>query len=196
MILHAITADLETAVWAAANGASVVQLRLKGVDTARRVRTGREVLEALGERRAAVMVVMNDDVEAAVTLGIPVHLGQGDPGVERARSAGIGFGRSAASVDEARQAEAEGAMYIGAGAVWETPSKTDAGPAIGLEGLAAICSSVGIPVVAIGGIDSGNAPACIAAGASGVAVIRAVSELPRLRAALDATASGALEESR
>jgi thiamine monophosphate synthase len=49
---------------------------------------------------------------------------------------------------------------------------------------------VRIPVVAIGGIDSGNAGACIRAGAAGVAVIRAVSELRRVRAAVDAARVG------
>jgi thiamine monophosphate synthase len=69
--------------------------------------------------------------------------------------------------------------------VWATPSKADAGPAIGLDGLAAICAEVSIPVIAIGGVDAGNATWCVAAGAGGVAVIRAVVELPRLRAVLD-----------
>jgi thiamine-phosphate pyrophosphorylase len=129
---------------------------------------------------------MNDDVAAAAELGCAVHLGQGDRGVEAARRAGIAFGRSTGSVEEARRAEAEGALYVGAGAVWETPSKADAGPAIGLDGLGAICRAVRLPVIAIGGVDSTNTASCIAAGAAGVAVIRAVTELPLLRAVLDA----------
>ena len=183
MILHAIVADAGTAAWAARNGASVVQLRLKDVPTAQRVRVGRQVIAEVGE---LAMIVLNDDLEAAQALGVAVHLGQDDPGVERARRAGIPFGRSAGSPNQARTAEAEGALYIGAGPVWETPSKADAGPAIGLDGLSAICRAVGTPVVAIGGVDLTNAAACIAAGAAGVAVIRAVTELPHLRAALDA----------
>jgi thiamine-phosphate diphosphorylase len=183
VILHAIVADAGTAAWAARNGASVVQLRLKDVPTAQRVRVGRQVIAEVGE---LAMIVLNDDLEAAQALGVAVHLGQDDPGVERARRAGIPFGRSAGSPNQARTAEAEGALYIGAGPVWETPSKADAGPAIGLDGLSAICRAVGTPVVAIGGVDLTNAAACIAAGAAGVAVIRAVTELPRLRAALDA----------
>ena len=162
----------------------MVQLRLKDVDTAERVRAGGEVLAGLGD---PAMIVINDDVEAAARLGVSVHLGQEDPGVERARRMGVGFGRSASSVDEARRAEAEGAFYVGAGAVWETPSKSDAGPAIGLAGLAAICRSVDLPVIAVGGIDTSNAAACIEAGASGVAVIRAVRELPMLRTVLEST---------
>ncbi len=187
MILHAIVADAATAGWAARNGASVVQLRLKDVPTAERVRVGREVIAAVG---VMDMIVLNDDVAAAETLGVTVHLGQGDAGVERAIRAGIGFGRSAGTPEEAQRAEAEGALYVGAGAVWATPSKADAGPAIGLDGLRAICRAVSIPVVAIGGVDAGNAADCIAAGARGVAVIRAVTELPRLRALLEIAVAG------
>jgi thiamine-phosphate pyrophosphorylase len=86
-----------------------------------------------------------------------------------------------ATADQAVEAEAEGALYVGAGPIWTTPSKPDAGPAIGLEGLAAVCAAVAIPVVAIGGVDAGNAAACIGAGATGVAVVRAVNDLARLR---------------
>jgi thiamine-phosphate pyrophosphorylase len=182
VILHAIVSDAATAGWAARNGASVVQLRLKEVSTEERVRVGREVIATVGD---LAMFVMNDDVDAAETLSVTVHLGQGDAGAERAGRAGIRFGRSAGTPEEARRAEAEGAFYIGAGAVWATPSKTDAGPAIGLDGLRAICEAVSIPVVAIGGVDLTNAAACIATGARGVAVIRAVTELARLRALLE-----------
>ncbi len=188
MILHALVADAGSAAWAARNGATVVQLRLKGVSTAERVRVGRQAIAGVG---GLALIVLNDDLEAAQALGVAVHLGLDDPGVEIARRAGIPFGRSAGSREEARAAEAEGALYIGAGPVWATPSKPDAGPAIGLDGLGAICHAVGIPVVAIGGVDLTNAAACIAAGAAGVAAIRAVAELPRLRAALDAALEAA-----
>jgi thiamine monophosphate synthase len=68
--------------------------------------------------------------------------------------------------------------------VWATPSKDDADPPIGLEGLRRICCSVDLPVVAIGGVDASNAAACIEAGAAGVAVIRAATD-PALRRAVD-----------
>jgi thiamine-phosphate pyrophosphorylase len=83
-------------------------------------------------------------------------------------------------------AEFSGATYVGAGPIWETPSKPDAAAAIGLDGLRDVCLSVSIPVVAIGGIDSSNAADCIRAGAAGVAVIRAVAEIESLREAVDA----------
>jgi thiamine-phosphate pyrophosphorylase len=68
--------------------------------------------------------------------------------------------------------------------VWATPSKADADPPIGLEGLREICSAVELPVVAIGGVDASNAGTCIDAGAAGVAVIRAATD-PALRKAVD-----------
>jgi thiamine-phosphate pyrophosphorylase len=70
--------------------------------------------------------------------------------------------------------------------VWETPSKPDADPAIGLDGLREICAAITIPVVAIGGIDPVNAGECIRAGAAGVAVIRSARAAAELRASIDA----------
>lgn len=96
------------------------------------------------------------------------------------------LGLSAASVREAAVAEYRGASYIGAGPIWPTPSKADADPPFGLDGLALICASVSIPVVAIGGVDATNARACVEAGAAGVAVIRAARDVRALLEAMDA----------
>jgi thiamine-phosphate pyrophosphorylase len=182
--VHALVEDAETARRAVADGATVVQLRLKEAATADLVALGRELLD-LSVVDVGHLVV-NDDVDAALELGCGVHLGQGDPGAERAIAAGIPLGVSARTRREAAVAEYSGATYIGAGPVWATPSKPDADPPIGLEGLREVCLAVTIPVVAIGGIDASTAADCIRAGASGVAVIRAVSELRNLRAAVDA----------
>jgi thiamine-phosphate pyrophosphorylase len=178
--LHAIVEDLVTARAAVEGGATVVQLRRKEASTDELVEAG----AGFGELRATFVV--NDDVEAAVRLGADgVHLGREDAGAERAVAAGLLLGTSAAGVDEARAGEAQGAGYIGAGPVWATPSKPDADPAIGLEGLAEICRAVSVSVVAIGGIDASNAADCIRAGAAGVAVIRAATDAAHLRAAID-----------
>ncbi|HEY8844627.1 MAG TPA: thiamine phosphate synthase, partial [Gaiellaceae bacterium] len=75
---------------------------------------------------------------------------------------------------------------VGAGPVWATPTKPDTDPPIGLEGLAEICRAVSVPVIAIGGVDSSNAAACIQAGAAGVAVVRAATDAAAVRAAIDA----------
>ena len=181
MRLHAIVEELSAARAAVEGGATVVQLRRKGASSDELVEAGR----GFGDLEATFVV--NDDVEAALRLGADgVHLGRGDGGAERALAAGLLLGSSAASVEEARAGETAGAAYLGAGPVWATPSKPDADPAIGLEGLAEICRAVSIPVVAIGGVDASNAADCIRAGAAGVAVIRAARNAKALRAALDA----------
>ena len=175
MILHALVDDLDTARRAIDAGATVVQLRVKG-STEEIVERGR------GFRRLGVTFVVNDDVDAATALGADgVHLGQADDGAERAWEAGLLLGRSATSLAEAMATDAD---YLGVGPVWETPSKPDAAPPIGLAVLAEICAAVDVPVVAIGGIDAGNAASCIHAGAAGVAVVRAAID-PAVRQAVD-----------
>jgi thiamine-phosphate pyrophosphorylase len=170
--LHAVVDDLEVARAAVQGGASVLQLRIKGSDTDELVERGGAFRELATEGGATFVV--NDDVEAAWLLRADgVHLGRSDAGSERALQLGLTLGRSAATAEEARHVEAGGAHYIGAGPVWATPSKPDADPPIGLGGLSAIAAEVSIPVVAIGGIDETNAADCIAAGAAGVAVVRA-----------------------
>ena len=181
MRLHAIVEDLAAARAAVEGGATVVQLRRKGASTDELVEAGQ------GFAGLDALFVVNDDVEAALRLGANgVHLGREDDGAERAVAAGLLLGTSAASVAEALDGERQGAAYIGAGPVWATPSKPDADPPIGLDGLAEICRAVSIPVVAIGGVDASNAGDCIRAGAAGVAVIRAAAEARELRAAVDA----------
>jgi thiamine-phosphate pyrophosphorylase len=184
VILHALVEDAETAGRAAEGGATVIQLRLKGAATDEVVERGREIVAL--SREAGVTFLVDDDVDAALALGADgVHLGRGDEGAERALAAGLLVGLSAATVREAAVNEFRGAAYIGAGPVWATPSKPDADPPIGLDGLQLICAQLSVPVVAIGGVDASNAGACIGAGASGVAVIRAVAEIRELRTALD-----------
>jgi thiamine-phosphate pyrophosphorylase len=185
--LHAIVDDLETARIAAEGGATVLQLRLKGSPTDEVSERGRP-FRALAAHHGLTFVV-NDDVDAALRLGADgVHLGRDDEGAERALDEGLILGLSASDVGEAIAAERAGAAYIGAGPVWQTPSKPDAAAPIGLDGLAAVCAAVRVSVVAIGGIDASNAAACISAGAAGVAVIRAAAAARALREAIDAAA--------
>jgi thiamine-phosphate pyrophosphorylase len=181
--LHAIVDDLETAQIAVEGGASVIQLRLKGATTEEVIERG-EPFRLLCVANEVTFVV-NDDVQAALALlADGVHLGRDDEGSELAVEAGMLLGRSAASPEEAKEAEFAGAGYIGAGPVFPTPSKPDADPPIGLEGLRAISDAVSIPVIAIGGIDPTNARDCIDAGAFGVAVIRAARQAAELSARL------------
>jgi thiamine-phosphate pyrophosphorylase len=181
MRLHALVSDPATARLAVDEGATVVQLRLKGATSRER----REMAVVL--RPFCPTLVVNDDVEAALASGADaVHLGQEDTGHERARAAGLRVGMSARTVDGVRAAERMGAWYIGAGPVWATPTKPSAGEPIGLGGLATLCGATTVPIIAIGGIDASNAGACIAAGAAGIAVVRAVSDARAILAAVDA----------
>jgi thiamine-phosphate pyrophosphorylase len=173
--VHALVSDLEAAQRAVAAGATVVQLRVKAP-------TEEVVGRGQGFTHLGVTFVVNDDVDAAIRLDADgVHLGQADEGAERARAHGLLLGRSVTSVEQAVSADAD---YLGAGPVWATPSKPDADPPIGLDGLRRICCAVEVPVVAIGGVDASNAAACIEAGAAGVAVIRAATD-PSLGKAVD-----------
>jgi len=182
--LHVLVDDLETARLAVEGGATVVQWRVKNAPRIDVVERGRATRSLCA--RHGVPFVVNDDVEAALMLGADgVHLGRDDEGAGTAKEHGLMLGLSAATTAEARGADGR-ADYIGAGPVWATPSKPDADPPIGLDGLRELCDAVSTPVVAIGGIDASNAADCIRAGAAGVAVIRAARDAAALRAAVDA----------
>jgi thiamine-phosphate pyrophosphorylase len=179
MRLHAIVTDHSAAVRAIEGGATVIQLRLKGASTKDVIETGRPFVDL------PATFVVNDDVDAALTLGADgVHLGRDDRGAKRAVENGLLLGTSASSVEEARAGEQVGAAYVGAGPVWATPSKPDADPPIALAGLREICEAVSIPVIAIGGVDATNAADCISAGAAGVAVVRAAADARAVSEAL------------
>ena len=184
MKLHAIVENLETARVAMAGGATVIQVRLKERPRRELVALAAEVCELCQPQ--GLSVVVNDDVEAAHEVGADyVHVGQADL-ARLGAPPKMPFGLSAATVEEGRLAEQLGATYVGAGPIWGTPSKADADPPIGLDGLTALRRAISPFIVAIGGIDSSNAADCIRAGANGVAVIRAVAEIEALRAAIDA----------
>lgn len=87
------------------------------------------------------------------------------------------IGVSVKTVEQARCAEAEGADYVGAGAVFETSTKSDSS-VIGLSTLRKIVENISIPVVAIGGISLENTSAVIDSGADGVAVVSAIFNAP------------------
>ena len=161
-------------------GVSVLQYRAK--DKGRKV-----CLEEGGAlqqlcRKSGVTFIVNDDVNLAVALEADgVHLGQDDGSVEAAREL-LGpariIGKSTHTLDEALQAEQDGADYIGFGAMYPTESKNVTRIA-GTVGLAEIRDRVNLPVVAIGGITTSNACRVIDAGADALAVISSVLSSPR-----------------
>lgn len=169
--------DLVDVVRAALRGGTpAIQLRAKGESTRGMVELGRRLRAETAA--AGALLFVNDRVDVALVIDADgAHLGDDDLPLEAARAiapSGFLLGRSVDTPDEARVAERQGADYVGAGPVQATPSKLDAAPAIGIRGIQSISDATSLPVVAIGGIDAGNAAEVARAGAAGVAVIRAV----------------------
>jgi thiamine-phosphate pyrophosphorylase len=136
----------------------------------RRALLGR--LVALGRRLGAV-VTIHEDIDAAVAADADgVHLPSGG-NVEAARSRLPKrlIGASAHSAGEASRLLRTGADYVTVSPIFVSASKPEYGPALGLDGLARIVAEASGPVVALGGITDGNAATCLAAGATGIAVM-------------------------
>ena len=131
-------------------------------------------------RETSARVLVNDRLDVALAANAAgVHLGENSLPVEvvtewRRSSGRLDFliGVSCHSLESARAAERGGADYIFFGPVFATPSKAAFGAPQGTERLREVCASVGIPVLAIGGVNVENVRECIAAGASGIAAIR------------------------
>jgi thiamine-phosphate pyrophosphorylase len=157
-------------------GVTMVQYRRKQAATLRMVEEASALCRLC--RDAGVPFIVNDRIDVALAVDADgVHVGQDDmPAALARRLAGTGMilGVSAGGTEEAVRAEADGADYIGASPVFATPTKPDAPPPLGIEGLRGICRAVKIPVVAIGGMNAGNAAAMREAGAAGVAVVSAI----------------------
>lgn len=127
--------------------------------------------------RYNVLFVVNDDVEAAKKADADgVHIGQSDMDYEKARKL-LGpdkiIGMTAKTVEQAKQAEALGADYIGVGAVFHTDTKSDAKD-MSRSTLLAVTDAVSLPVAAIGGINYDNADRLKNTGVSGIAVVSAI----------------------
>jgi len=152
-------------------GVDLVQLREKTLDD-------RELLPVLEEaraitRRLGLPLVVNDRPDLAVLVGADyVHVGQDDMPTEAARRFGIPVGLSTHSRDELDAAEAD---YVGVGPVYATPTK-EGRPAVGLELVRYAAEHARVPWFAIGGIDAGNLADVVAAGATRIAVVRAIGD--------------------
>ncbi|GHV82800.1 thiamine-phosphate synthase [Spirochaetia bacterium] len=168
-----------------AGGVTMIQLREKNASTREFYKIALSVQKITLQKK--IPLVINDRLDIALAVGADgLHIGQSDMPVDAARHlAGkkMFIGVSASTAVEAAAAEKGGADYIGAGPVFPTGSKSDAGTAIGLDGLKAICAAVRIPVAAIGGINAENAAEIIKQGAYGAAVISAILSQPDIHAA-------------
>lgn len=167
-------------------GATLIQLREKnlGYDDFKS-----EALEIQALcREHNIPFIVNDNVELACEIDADgVHVGQSDMNAVNVRKmTGTGkiLGVSVRTAEEAILAERQGADYLGAGAVFHTGSKDDAVD-ITHEALKEICSSVKIPVVAIGGINAGNIHELEGSGIDGIAVISAIFASDNIRKAAE-----------
>lgn len=162
-------------------GARAIQLREKGASAREFLARGRALRELTRAHDALLFV--NDRFDLALAVEADgVHLGPHDLPVEVVRKVapeGFLIGHSTDRVEVAREAVEAGADYIGCGTVLPTPTKKDAGDAIGIDGLERVAREVTVPVVGIGGITPLVArDIAERSGAAGVAVIGAVMAAP------------------
>jgi thiamine-phosphate pyrophosphorylase len=173
---------------AAHAGIDLIQIREKDLSGRELLELSRDALaiakEAEGSSTPSTRILLNDRLDVAVaTQAHGVHLGENSSPVDAVkrwlerRTASqppreFLVGASCHSLESCRIAEQGGADYVIFGPVFSTPSKISFGSPQGLDGLAQVCNSLHIPVLAIGGITGKNSCDCIAAGASGLAAIR------------------------
>jgi thiamine-phosphate pyrophosphorylase len=156
--------------------APAIQLRERDLSARELVTLAREVRAVTASRRSQLLI--NDRIDVALALeGVGVHLRSNSLPVSVARQL-LGarrlLGISVHAVEEAVQAESQGADYIVLGPIYETPSKQMFGPPLGIHTLEKACRLVRIPIIGIGGVTASRACEMRRAGAFGVAVITAI----------------------
>jgi thiamine-phosphate pyrophosphorylase len=157
-----------------AAGISIIQYREKEKGDYQMLRQARQLRRLC--RRAIFLI--NDRVDICLASGADgVHLGQEDFPCALARRI-LGkkkiIGVSVHNLRQARQAEKDGADYLGVGPVFATATKNDAGRPVGVNLIKRIKARTRLPVVALGGVTLRNAPQVIAAGADTVCAISAL----------------------
>jgi thiamine-phosphate pyrophosphorylase len=191
----------EVVAQAVAGGVAMVQLREKDLATGPFVALARRLKALLAP--SGVPLIINDRMDVALASGADgVHVGQGDmPCEELRRFMGPKaiLGLSVETWDDVERAERLEVDYLGVSPVFPTPTKTDTRGAWGLEGIVRIRARSRHPLVAIGGLNLGNAADAVRAGAEGIAVVSAICASPDPAAAardLDAVIRAALAQSR
>lgn len=168
-------------------GADVVQLRDKTMTPEAFAESARRVAGIC--RAHGVTFIVNDRADVARSVEASgVHVGRTDRSIRDARALvgpGAIVGASAGTLEEALEAESEGADYVGFGHIFATASKSKSTSPVGLDALARVASRVRVPVIAIGGISEANARSVMDAGAWGIAVIGAVCGANDPRAATE-----------
>lgn len=161
-------------------GCLLLQLRAKGLSPSEFLEWARDAARVA--KGAGIRLIINDRVDVALVAGADgVHLGQEDLSPVSARKLlgeGAIIGLSTHDLRQARQAEAEPVDYVAVGPIFETKSKEEPDPVVGLEGARAVRALVKKPLVAIGGITLDRAADVLATGVDGLAVISALRPPP------------------
>ncbi len=167
--------EVEVARQAIRGGAKVIQLRDKARPKGDLERIALEMKELCKEH--GLPFIVNDHLDIALAAEADgLHLGQKDMSVATARRLlplDMIIGCSTKTVEQAAKAEAEGADYLAVGSIYPTTTKVET-ILVGIERLQEIKRTASLPVVAIGGINQGNAAEVVGAGANALAVISAV----------------------
>jgi len=176
ILLQSRFSHIELTEQAIAGGADTIQFRHKQGPTREMIQVATEMKRLCNEK--SVIFIVNDRIDIAIASEADgVHLGQDDFPIPLARKL-LGdnriIGGSAATMEDAKKCLSDGADYVGFGPVYPTGSKDDAGPVSGIDTLRKIVETIPLPIIAIGGIDKGNTPEVMKAGAHGIAVISAV----------------------
>jgi thiamine-phosphate pyrophosphorylase len=171
---HSVLDQVELALQ---GGIRIVQLREKDLPEGHFIKLASEALKLTSSYNA--FLIINDSLEIARATGADgLHLGQEDMSLKEARKVlgdDMVIGISVKTVEEALQAERDGADYVAVNGVFPTATKEDLGYLPGLEGVTKIRQATRLPVIGIGGINLQNCCSVIEAGADGIAVVTAIT---------------------
>lgn len=144
-------------------------------------------------------ILVNDRVDIAACSGAGVHLTTRSLPAEVVRrniDRNMRIGVSTHNLDEVKAAETGGADFVVFGPIFETSSKAEYGPPVGIDELYKVTSSIAIPVLALGGIKPNNFLDVLDAGAAGIAGISMFTEAEDLGALIALIKSSRQELSR
>ncbi|MYG00177.1 thiamine phosphate synthase [Candidatus Poribacteria bacterium] len=157
-------------------GITAIQLREKDLDDDALYRLATPISELCNSYKAKLFI--NTNVKVAVDVGaVGIHLPDNEVSISDIRSpadTGLLVGCSIHGVDNAKKRENEGADFLTYSPIYQTASKPNYGPVVGLTNLETLVKQVKIPVFALGGITPERVRVCLGAGASGVAVMSGI----------------------
>lgn len=156
-------------------GARTLQLRCKEMSDSEFLKMANKVSEMI--KNEDICYIINDRIDIALAVNATgVHLGQDDLplGVARNLLGDRILGISTHSLKEALEAESSEATYIAVGPIYKTLTKLSNKEPVGIDLISKIREKIDMPIIAVGGINEGNVDEVIRAGATGVAVCRAI----------------------